>query len=232
VTPFVRAALCAAVSVWAVCAQTGVDRQRAAIERQRISLDAHGRSIERQAVVVARQRARALRAPDDAHWETMPVTWAESAPLAVPGPSCSGLDPRVAGARFRAEERASQLPAGLLAAVAAQESSFSPCAVSPAGALGLMQLMPSTAADLGVDDPFDPWQSLHAGGVFLRQLLDHYGGDLSLALGAYNAGPATVDAYGDVPPYAETQNYVANVLARMNRPPPGQTMKSNSMPAD
>ena len=81
-----------------------------------------------------------------------------------------------------------------------------------------MQLMPATAAQFGVGDPFDPWQSLQAGGQFLKQLLDRYNGDLKLALGAYNAGPARVDFFGGVPPFPETRNYVDSVMSRIRLP--------------
>jgi soluble lytic murein transglycosylase-like protein len=81
--------------------------------------------------------------------------------------------------------------------------------------------------EYGVGDPFDPWQSLQGGGQFLKQLLNRYNGDLRLALGAYNAGPSRVDFFGGIPPFAETQNYVENVMSRMkqataagNPPPP------------
>src|SRR5262249_20621624 len=81
----------------------------------------------------------------------------------------------------------------VLRAVIEQESGFHPCAVSPKGAKGLMQLMPDTAQQLGVKDPFDPRENVEAGATYLKQMLDRYKGDLSQALGAYNAGPAAVD---------------------------------------
>ena len=130
-------------------------------------------------------------------------------------PECQPLVWGEVQQRFAEEEKRNGLPRGLLGAVAMQESALSPCAVSRAGAQGLMQLMPSTASGLGVADTFDPWRNLAAGGDLLRQLLMRYGGDLRLALGAYNAGPARVDAYGGIPPFVETQNYVQDVLARM-----------------
>lgn len=98
----------------------------------------------------------------------------------------------------------------LLTALVRAESNFDPLAVSRAGAHGLAQLMPVTAADRGVTDVFDPEQNLRAGAVHLRQLLDRFE-SLTLALAAYNAGAATVDRYGGVPPYRETRNYVRRV---------------------
>jgi soluble lytic murein transglycosylase-like protein len=99
----------------------------------------------------------------------------------------------------------------LLKAVVRAESGFNPNAVSPAGAQGLAQLMPSTAAALGVADPLDPRQNLSGGARYLRQQLDRFG-DVEHALAAYNAGPAAVTRYGGVPPFPETQTYVSRVL--------------------
>jgi soluble lytic murein transglycosylase-like protein len=92
------------------------------------------------------------------------------------------------------------------------ESNFDPNAGSPAGAQGLTQLMPATAAGLGVANPLDPVQSIEGGARYLRQQLDHFGGDVTKALAAYNAGPGAVERFGGVPPYEETQNYVRRVL--------------------
>ena len=98
----------------------------------------------------------------------------------------------------------------LVRALIQAESAFNPRAVSPKGALGLMQLMPATAAEFGVTDAFNPAQNIRAGVRYLKQLLDTYEGRVELALAAYNAGPGAVKKYGGkVPPYRETQNYVA-----------------------
>jgi len=98
----------------------------------------------------------------------------------------------------------------LLTALVRAESNFDPLAISRAGAHGLTQLMPGTAADRNVTDIFDPEQNLRAGAVHLRQLLDRFE-SLTLALAAYNAGAATVDRYDGVPPYRETRNYVRKI---------------------
>ena len=110
-----------------------------------------------------------------------------------------------------------QIDPALVAAVIKVESAFRKEAVSSKGAMGLMQLMPGTAKMLGVEDPFDPVQNLEGGIKYLSQLSDKYKGDLTKTLAAYNAGPGRVDACGGVPPFAETQNYVKNVLSMYRR---------------
>ena len=106
----------------------------------------------------------------------------------------------------------------LVRAVVQVESGFDPAARSRAGAMGLMQLMPGTARELGVADPFDPNQNLRGGITYLRQLLDRYGGDEELALAAYNAGPASIGRFGNqVPPFPETLSYVDKVRASTGR---------------
>jgi soluble lytic murein transglycosylase-like protein len=102
----------------------------------------------------------------------------------------------------------------LVEAVAWRESRFRANAMSNKGAIGVMQLMPGTARDLGVD-PHDPVQNIRGGALYLRRMMSTFGGDVRLALAAYNAGPAAVRKHGGVPPYAETQAYVTSILGRM-----------------
>jgi hypothetical protein len=104
----------------------------------------------------------------------------------------------------------------LLKAVASAESGFNPDAISPAGAVGLMQIMPETAQQLGID-PRDPVQSIQGAASYLRTLLNQFNGNTTLAIAAYNAGPGAVTGYGGVPPFKETQDYVVHVADLMQQ---------------
>lgn len=192
--------------------EAAIARQRAAIEKQKEalagasgSLTNQRASIEKQKVSVARQPASKWEPTTAPAFDSSPVASADCAPMEE-----SQLGPIVS----RAAEQNSIMPA-LLRAVISQESGAKPCAVSRAGAQGLMQLMPDTAAGFNVGNPFDPQENVFAGSKFLRLLLDKYNGDVPMALGAYNAGPARVDAAGGIPAIRETQNYVNSIMRKI-----------------
>jgi len=150
-----------------------------------------------------------------------------TAPAVAPEPAIAPVAPMVpmASPKKLADQAADKygLPRELVRSVMAAESGFQPQAVSPRGAIGLMQLMPTTAHDLGVD-PQDPVQNVDAGARYLRDLLVRYNGALWHALAAYNAGPEAVDKYNGIPPYLETMRYVNRIDKDLKK----QTNHSNS----
>jgi soluble lytic murein transglycosylase-like protein len=124
----------------------------------------------------------------------------------------AGQSYKAAVDRIAAEQ---SVPAELIHSVIQVESNYNPNAVSPKGALGLMQLIPATARRFGVADAFDPVENIRGGAAYLKYLLDLYAGNYTLALAAYNAGEGAVARYGDVPPFQETRNYVKLVARQL-----------------
>lgn len=175
--------------------------------------DAFQRTLERVQAIEARLQSLRGEPPPSA-----PQSF-ESAFVAPVGFPVGGTPPP--GMQIRAREWASvaapiaaryNLDTELVLRVIEAESGGNPRAVSPKGAMGLMQLMPETARALGVSDPFDPVQNIEGGVRYLSHLLQRFGGDLRLALAAYNAGPGRVQQYGGVPPFPETQRYLERIL--------------------
>ena len=147
--------------------------------------------------------------------ETKPVPGWRAATPAPPGSASSSLPATIYDPFIERVAKENGISPGLIKAVALVESGFDPHAVSPKGAQGLMQLMPGTAKEYGVQDAFDPLQNLRAGSTHLRRLLDQFDGDLTLALAAYNAGAGAVRRHGGVPDYKETHDYLRRVKSRM-----------------
>jgi soluble lytic murein transglycosylase-like protein len=177
-----------------------LERQRAAIEKQRAAVELQRTSVRRQ-VQQAPAVAGSFFVISDA----------------VDLGACPPLSAMRQQALVDSASRKTGVPADLLTAVIQQESGFRPCSVSEKGALGLMQLMPSTADDFGVRDALDPDQNVEAGAALLKTLIERYGGDLNRVLGAYNAGPRRVDEAGGVPAIPETMKYVEGILGRLQK---------------
>ena len=150
-------------------------------------------------------------------YDDLDVWWRDTVPgrylpNGVPMPNLNriaNLDDYDSG--FSNAGRQTGLPPELIKAVAVAESRMNPRAVSSAGARGLMQMIPSTAKQMGVSDTFDPWQSITGGSAYLAAQVKKFG-SYELGLAAYNAGPGAVTRYGGIPPYAETETYVARVI--------------------
>jgi soluble lytic murein transglycosylase-like protein len=205
--------LAAGLSGWAQTPQElAAERQRESILQQQESLAQSEPSFHTQ-----REAARKHAASAVPTHEFYAVPWKSPGLIAPPSLSAAACLPLAPSAMNPALQSAASrygLDSGLLQRVISRESAWQPCAVSRAGAQGLMQIMPATAQYLGLDDPFDPLANLDAGSRYLRELLTRYGGDLARALGAYNAGPGRVDAAGGVPPIPETQSYVRAILGQ------------------
>jgi soluble lytic murein transglycosylase-like protein len=181
-------------------AQNAREAMQASIEKQRASV-----AIQREAV----KKQAELAGPGPLQMPPIEDVKAEPPCDPIPAPEA---DPLIDGA-----SKAEKVEPELVRAVIRQESRFYPCAVSSHGAKGLMQLMPDTISALGVTDPFDSKQNIEAGVKYLKQMIDRYKGDLAKALGAYNAGPATVDEAKGVPDIPETRNYVDAILESLGK---------------
>jgi soluble lytic murein transglycosylase-like protein len=184
-----------------------------------MSLATIGTRLGELQTMVAQMNAPATPAPAAAPAATAPASpFAGALAAAQASPSAAPVSGTGASSAFDTQINAAAASNGidpaLLKGLVSQESGFNPNARSGAGAVGLTQLMPGTAATLGVTNPLDPAQSLQGGAKYLREQLDRFGGDEKLALAAYNAGPGAVQKYGGVPPYAETQNYVKSVMGK------------------
>jgi len=134
------------------------------------------------------------RRPDFAHRRSKVCTSPDLERIVIEAGSRYGLDP------------------DLISAIIQAESGLEPNAVSPKGAMGLMQLMPETAAELEISNPFDPRANINAGARYMKRLLDRFGNNATLAIAAYNAGPEAVERHAGVPPFSETRSYVQKVI--------------------
>ena len=192
------------------------------VARQRAAAEAMQKSLEKQRVSVMRQLQQEPATGSSFFQLPRPATLGATAAAPAPAPfspaaslACDPLPAPEVDALVDSAANRESLSPDLLRGVIRQESAFRPCAVSSKGAEGLMQLMPATAIQFGVMNPFDPIENVDGGAKFLKQLLNRYGGDLSKALGAYNAGPARVDAANGIPQIPETQDYVKQILSML-----------------
>lgn len=185
----------AAAPLWAQTVEDAVAKQRESLAKQQASV----------------QRQKSALGGDN--FFSLPRAASLGGVTAMP--ACDPLPAREVNALVGQTATREGVDPDLLRGVMKQESGFRPCAVSSKGAMGLMQLMPETAEQFGITDPFNPASNVDAGARFLKQLLTKYAGDLPKTLGAYNAGPAKVDAAGTVPAIPETMEYVRQILAAL-----------------
>ena len=187
-----------------------------------LALPAEGSAMQRQLESVERQRAAAGLSHSTFFanpWPWRLVTPPSDEAAVVSEAGCERIPPARLDAYIEQIAARDGFTPDLLRAVIQKESAYAPCAVSSHGAQGLMQLMPATAAILGVSDPFDPKENISAGARYLKELLGRYDGDLSRALAAYNAGPGRVDQYDGLPPIPETMDYVSDILSSLESSP-------------
>jgi soluble lytic murein transglycosylase-like protein len=199
----------------ALCAQPPADSE-ASRDFETSVKAAMAPSIARQRAAIQKQ-ASALRSasplvprPAGSSFFTTPFAPVEAGP-----PDCDPLRPDQLEPLIEAAANKTGVEAQLVRSVIDQESAGRPCALSASGAQGLMQLMPATAEEFDVDDPFDPRQNVEAGAKLLKSLLNRYKNDPALALSAYNAGPERVDQEGGIPKIPETMDYVTAILDKL-----------------
>ncbi len=185
---------------------------QSAAERQLASVQAMQLSIDRQRLSVRHQAQGSIEKETSAE-AFFTIPWPKTLSVEPLAAECSPLPADVVESLVAENSKSENVKPELLREVMRRESGFRPCALSRAGAQGLMQLMPATAAQFHVSDVFNPKQNVAAGTKFLKALLDRYQGNVALALGAYNAGPGRVDEAGGVPAIPETQDYVAKILS-------------------
>jgi soluble lytic murein transglycosylase-like protein len=178
----------------AQASETPADLQREAMEKQRAAARKQAESVGARLIPWSAPIVQAGPQFEEVSAQCDPLAESVTAPLIESAAKAQGLEPK------------------LIRAVIEQESAFRPCAVSNHGAQGLMQLMPGTAQMLNVADPFDPKQNIDGGTKYLKQMLDLNGGDLTKALGAYNAGPNADDPANKIP---ESINYVDSILSKL-----------------
>ena len=186
--------------------------QISAIAQQQKSITIQQQSIERHREVVHKQTVLQSAAFDR---QARSFELAANV-LGAPPSGCAAVSPLLLDRAVQEAATSYNVAPILINAVIQQESGGYPCAVSEKGAMGLMQLMPATAAELGATEPFNVDQNVSAGTRLLAELMQRYSGDLNRVLGAYNAGPAAVDRFGGPPAFPETVNYIRSVLGQIN----------------
>jgi soluble lytic murein transglycosylase-like protein len=205
------------VSAIAQTAPTTIaDRMQASAKRQILSV-ARMKTWPAEASISRQKKSISKQAATDSAGDFFALPQRTVSPGAIE-PPCAVLPPAEVDELVTQAGAASSVPPDLLRSVMKQESGFYPCAVSSKGAMGLMQLMPPTANGLGVGNAFDPRENVNAGARYLKQLMDLYKGDVTLALGAYNAGPGRVDASQGIPEIPETTDYVNRILSVFQSP--------------
>ena len=207
-----KPAILVAVSVWS--AAFSAHGQSAAGFEEQVRA-AMAPSIEKQRASVQKQAVSAVpiaKIPSAGFFTT---PWPAPEPILPIQAACDPMPKEKLNPLVDDAAKKEGVDAKLVQAVIDRESASKPCAISPKGAQGLMQLMPATATEFGVRDPFDAKENVEAGTRLLKQLLTKYNGDVSLALSAYNAGSARVDREGGIPSIPETINYVNDILNKV-----------------